>query len=96
VPGGSPVAGLLGLDTGRLEAGARQLLTYVSDLGAELSEELDAPPELAWLTTAVVLSGGAGYVLWANRSARRPGQRLADRSGFGTRVSGEEYDGAAG
>ncbi|MDB5311798.1 MAG: hypothetical protein JWO38_6000 [Gemmataceae bacterium] len=92
LPGGVPVAGLLRLDCARLEAGARHLVSCVSDLGLELPEEINVPVEFGWLTTAVVLSGGAGYALWVNRSALRPGRRLADSPGFGPRAVGEGYD----
>ena len=73
VPAGTPLAGLLGLDTAAVEGQVRQLLDRVSDLAAELPDGLADPDAWSWLATAAVLTGAAGYALWSNRSKPRAG-----------------------
>ena len=91
VPGGAPLAGLLGLDTAAMEGQVRQLLDRVSDLAADLPEGLADPAGWSWLAAAAALTGGAGYALWSNRSRPRTGLAAVGPDSVLVRW-GEEHD----
>jgi hypothetical protein len=91
VPGGLPLAGLLGIDSAALEAQARRLLDRVADIAAGLPDELGGTEGSAWLVSAAVLTGGVGYALWANRSRGRAARVVAGPDSVLARW-GEEHD----
>lgn len=91
VPRGSPLAGLLGIDTAALEAQARRLLNRVADIAAGLPDELGGAEGSSWLVSAAVLTGGVGYALWANRSRGQAARVVAGPDSVLARW-GEEHD----
>lgn len=89
-PRAAPLAGLLGLDVGAIEDQARQLLARVSDL-VGVPDELGGTEGLWWMLSAAVLTGGAGYAVWANRHRARPNRFTAGPDSVLVRW-GEEHD----
>jgi hypothetical protein len=90
-PSGVPVTGAVGLDADELDARVSRVLASISNLGVELTEELEQPEAYAWLVAAGLLSLGAGYVVWTNQKSQRVVGFPYCRGSLGV-WEGEEYD----
>jgi len=90
-PTGVPVAGAIGLDAVELDARVSRVMASISNLGEELTEELEQPEAYAWLVAAGLLSFGAGYVVWINQKSQRVVGFPFGRGSLGV-WEGEEYD----